>query len=153
MTIRLLSIIILNMMILSASQIKNVHSMQKENIGLLISNGAPTCQMIPDSSEQINSIRDISEEDAINLCHTVIGDKAMENGFKLGYRCDARVKCNGIQYYVITMSWLVDDNHWSYLGEILVSTKGNQIYSGTIDNEGNYYLAEKLWEKQSFAGE
>ena len=155
MTIRLLSIIIfLNMMVLFGFQIKDVKSVQKESCRLPVSNDAPSCQLIPDNSneainEQINSVKIISEEDAINLCRTVLGDKAMENGFILGYRCDARIECNGTQYYVITMSWLVDDNHWSYIGELMISTNGNQIYSGTIDYDGNYYLDEKLWENSA----
>jgi len=99
------------------------------------------------TNEQAISVGGISEEDAANLCRTILGETAEETGFMLAYRCVEIIEFEEQNYYVLTISWLVDDNHWSYIGEVMVSASGDEIYSGIVDLEGNYYLVEKLWGK------
>ena len=96
---------------------------------------------------QLNSIKGISENDATNLCLTIIGEKAEETGFKLAYRCVGAVEFESQNYYVMYRSWLVDDNHWSYIGYAMVSIDGDKIYDGVVDREENYYFGKKLWDK------
>ena len=106
----------------------------------------------------LDSVTGISEYEAMILCREVLGEYdnfnedriiyfGFNTGFKFSYLCDAAVKCKDIQYYVMRVSWLVDDDHWSYIGKVMVSANGDEIYAYSIDQEGNYYLAEKLWEK------
>jgi hypothetical protein len=77
----------------------------------------------------------------------VLGEAADDTGFRLAYRFVEAIEFEDQYYYVMYMSWLVDDNHWSYIGEVMVSASGDEIYSGAVDREGNYFIVEKLWEK------
>ena len=94
----------------------------------------------------MNSVYGISEDDASILCRTVLGEKGDITDFDIGYRCTAAIEYNGGQYYVVTVSWLVDDRYWSYIGEVMVASNGDTIYSGYSDQEGNYYLHEIIWK-------
>ena len=95
----------------------------------------------------LNSVNGISEEEALNLCFSIVGEKCEETGFRLAYHYVGAIEYEGAEYYVMNMTWLVDDNHWSYIGELIVSANGDKIYDGVIDEEGNYYLGQKRWQK------
>jgi len=92
----------------------------------------------------------ITQDEAASLCRTVLGEKEEETGFDLAYLYIATVEIDGNEYYVIHRSWLVDNNHWSYIGYAIVSVAGDRIYEGTIDNEGYYCISGILWEKRAF---
>lgn len=98
-----------------------------------------------DSTVQISiaSVEGITESEAIDLCFEMIGKSSEETGFKLAYRCIGAIECKGVEYYVMNVTWLVDDNHWSYIGEVMVSANGDEIYDGVSEN-GDYYLHKLL---------
>ena len=101
----------------------------------------------------IESVEGITEEDAKNLCREIIGDIAdgssliieHNTGFKLAYRCDAAIEYEGVQYYVINMTWLVDDNHWSSIGDLMVSANGNEIFYGIQHSDGTFSIGKSIW--------
>lgn len=89
----------------------------------------------------------ISEKDARNLCVKVLGEKDKEMNFKQSYQYEDTLMQNEKEYYIFYVAWLVDDNHWSSVGYVMVSAEGNEIFSGIKDDKGDYYLSEKIWTK------
>lgn len=92
----------------------------------------------------VDSVVGITESAAIALCYEILGEKAEETGYELAYRCVGAIEVKGVQYYVMDVTWLVDEKHWSYIGEVMVSADGCTIYDGDSKN-GNYFLGEKRW--------
>lgn len=144
-------IAVLPVLLLLSYQSQDIDNGQGSKNELLDDDETLKCAMMfSDSNEgnnaQLIPVEDVSVEDAANLCRTVLGETSEETGFKLAYRYVKTIEVNNRSYYVMIMSWLVDNNHWSYIGEVIVSTSGDEVYSGAINREGNYFFIEKLWE-------
>ena len=88
----------------------------------------------------------ITKEEAEKLCYKVLGDVADENGFPISYRCIGAVSANNKCYYVMHNTWLVDNNHWSYIGNCFVSYDGEEIYDGYV-MPAKYEITRLRWEK------
>ena len=88
----------------------------------------------------------ITKQEAENLCRDVLGEKAEENGFPISYRCISAVSVNDELYYVMHITWLVNGNHWSYIGNCFVASNGQKIYDGVV-SQGKYEMTELRWEK------
>lgn len=88
----------------------------------------------------------LTQQEAEKLCGEVLGDKAEENGFPISYRCIGAVSANDQLYYVMHISWLVDNSHWSYIGNCFVSVDGQEIYDG-VASQGKYEMTKLRWEK------
>ena len=88
----------------------------------------------------------LTQQEAEKLCRDVLGDKAEENGFPISYRCISAVSANDKLYYVMHITWLVDNNHWSYIGNCYVSSDGQEIYDGIV-SPAKYKMTELRWEK------
>lgn len=84
--------------------------------------------------------------EAEQLCADVLGDKAEENGFPISYKCISAVSANNSLYYVMNISWLVNGDHWSYIGNCYVSFDGCEIYDGIVSGE-EYEIMELRWKK------
>ena len=94
----------------------------------------------------------ISADMAIKLCENNLGKIDEETGFILSYRCIDMTEFDGLHYYVIYRTWIVDGNnselsHPSFIGYALVSLSGDEIYDGMKDDSGKYKLGNILWEK------
>ena len=88
----------------------------------------------------------ITKEEAESLCRERLGDKAEENSFPISYRCISAVSANNKLYYVMHITWLVDNNHWSYIGNCYVSSDGKEIYDGIV-SPAKYEMTELRWSK------
>ena len=88
----------------------------------------------------------LTKHEAEELCLDVLGDTAEENGFSISYSCIGAVKADDELYYVMHIAWLVDNNHWSYIGNCYVSIDGEEIYDG-VAFSGEYEMTELIWEK------
>ena len=88
----------------------------------------------------------ITKEEAESLCREMLGDKAEENSFPISYRCISAVSANNKLYYVMHITWLVDNNHWSYIGNCYVSSDGKEIYDGIVSTS-KYEMTELRWSK------
>lgn len=88
----------------------------------------------------------LTSQDAEKLCRDVLGEKAEENGFPISYSCISAVSANDKLYYVMHIAWLVDNTHWSYIGNCFASSDGREIYDG-IALSGEYEISELLWKK------
>ena len=105
----------------------------------------------------IDYVKGITQNEVINICREILGEiddanrpfgKGFNTGFKLGYRCNAALEYNDIQYYAVTMSWLVNDNHWSYIGDVIISANGDEIYEGHEHSDGTYSFGKLLWRRK-----
>ena len=92
----------------------------------------------------IDDVKGIAQQEAEELCYTVLGDKDEDTGFLLSFRSTGAVEKEGKQYYVIRSSWLVDNNHWSYIGDFFVSADGKEIYNGFFE-QGEYTMSDIIW--------
>ncbi len=88
----------------------------------------------------------ITQQEAEKLCHDVLGDVAEENGFPISYRCIDTVSIDDKMYYVMHIAWLVNNSHWSYIGNCYVSFDGQEIYDG-IFTPAKYEIMELRWKK------
>lgn len=88
----------------------------------------------------------LTAKEAENLCYTVLGDKAEENGFPISYRCMGGILVGDKAYYVMNITWLVNESHWSYIGNAFVSVDGREIYDG-VALDGTYEMANLRWKK------
>lgn len=95
------------------------------------------------AAEQKNGI---TKHEAEQLCSDVLGDKAEENGFPISYRCISAVSSDDKFYYVMHITWLVDNNHWSYIGNCYVSSDGQEIFDGIVSSE-KYEITGLRWKK------
>lgn len=88
----------------------------------------------------------ITIAEAEQLCADVLGDKAEENDFPISYKCISAVSANNSLYYVMNISWLVNGEHWSYIGNCYVSFDGCEIYDGIVSGE-EHEIMELRWKK------
>lgn len=88
----------------------------------------------------------ITSMEAEQLCQEILGDSAEENGFPISYRCISAVSVNDKLYYVMHISWLVNNSHWSYIGNCFVSYDGKEIYDGLFLEE-KYSMTELRWRQ------
>ncbi len=88
----------------------------------------------------------LTMQDAEELCGEVLGDKAEENDFPISYRCIGAVSVHDTLYYVMHITWLVNGDHWSYIGNCFVSSDGQEIYDGIVSPE-EYKMTELRWSK------
>ena len=95
---------------------------------------------------EISEVEGISQQEAEALCLPVLGDRDDTTGFTVSYRCIGAVEKDNRQYYVIDVSWLVDNSHWSHIGNLFVSADGKEIYDDTV-NQSEYIFEDILWSK------
>ena len=88
----------------------------------------------------------ITPEEAEKLCYLVLGEKDEETGFPFSFSATSTLERNGIQYHVIRATWLVNNDHMSYIGDFFVSSDGKEIYSGFIEGD-KYSLGNLIWSK------
>ena len=86
----------------------------------------------------------ITVKQARELCAEVLGEYGSETGFPISYRCEEAIAIDGKIYYVMNMAWLVDNSHWSHIGECFVNIDGKEIYNGSAFN-GEYEITERIW--------
>lgn len=94
----------------------------------------------------IEDVRGISRTEAEEMCYKVFGKKDKDTGFLFSFSTTSAVKTNNKQYYVIRASWLVDNNHLSYIGDFFVSSDGKEIYDG-IASSDEYTMVNLIWSK------
>lgn len=88
----------------------------------------------------------LTSMEAEQLCREIVGEKAEENSFPISYRCISAVSVNDKLYYVMHISWLVNNSHWSYIGNCFVSYDGKEIYDGLFLEE-KYSMTELRWRQ------
>ena len=71
----------------------------------------------------VDSVKGITQQEAEKLCHSVFGEKDEETGFIFSFGTSGAVETEGKQYYVIRVSWLVNNSHLSYIGDFFVSAE------------------------------
>jgi len=148
----LLLVMILAVLVVQGCKMQGVESGEKPRTILQKTVDMRSGVFVFDDSKKSTSVAEkpvesISAEEAAHICRVVLGEAEEESGFKVAYLYIETIEYGNQSYYVMHVSWLVDDNHWSYIGEVIVSTNGEKIYSGAVDREGNYFLVEKLWEE------
>jgi len=63
-------------------------------------------------------------------------------GRSIGYHCDGAIEYDGKQYYAIRMLWTGDNEDlWSTIGFLGVSSDGNEIYE-MYEHNDKYYLGD-----------
>ncbi|MBQ8002649.1 MAG: hypothetical protein IJ297_04320 [Clostridia bacterium] len=89
----------------------------------------------------------LTSEEAEQLCFKVLGDKDEDmTGFPKSYKCIGGVSANNKLYYVMHITWLVDNNHWSYIGNCYVSSDGKEIYDGVVQ-PAEYTIMDLIWHE------
>ncbi len=88
----------------------------------------------------------LTAEAAEMLCGEVLGKHASETGFPISYKCIGGASYNGKLYYVMHISWFVNNQHWSYIGNAFVSSDGAEIYDGIVSEE-EYEITGLRWKK------
>ncbi|MBR5236704.1 MAG: hypothetical protein IKW06_04980 [Clostridia bacterium] len=106
-------------------------------------------EMKPDSDIveiPLDSVKGITQQEAEELCHLILGEKDEETGFIFSFGTSGAVETQGKQYYVIRASWLVDNSHLSYIGDFFVSADGKEMYDGTAF-QGEYIMEKVIWRE------
>ena len=111
----------------------------------------PVKSDIPAETETVtetssDEVKGITPEQAEKLCYNVMGEKDDATGFPFLFRNEGMVCENGKQYYLIRASWLVNNSHFSYIGDFFVSADGKQVYSG-ISEEGENVISGLIWSE------
>lgn len=88
----------------------------------------------------------ITPEEAERLCLEILGDKAEETGFPMSYRCMGTFSEKDKTFYVIEIRWLVNNSHFSYIGNCFVNLDGSEIYNGIAIAEETK-ITDLLWKK------
>ena len=88
----------------------------------------------------------ITPEDAEKLCYSVIGEKDKETGFLFSFGVSGIIEKEEKEYYVIRASWLVNNDHMSYIGDFLVSEDGKEIYNAYLSDD-EYIIKELIWSE------
>lgn len=88
----------------------------------------------------------ITAEEAEKLCYTVMGEKDEATGFPFSFGVTETFEQNEKEYYAIRASWLVNNDHMSYIGDFFVSVDGREIYTGFVQN-GEYAFEDTIWSK------
>lgn len=94
----------------------------------------------------VDSVKGITSQEAEKLCYSILGEKDKETGFIFSFGTSGAVETEGKQYYVIRASWLVNNNHLSYIGDFFVSADGKEIYTGTAQS-GEYTMENVIWRE------
>ena len=95
----------------------------------------------------VGSVKGITPEQAEELCYSVMGEKDEETGNTYSFGISGAVEWKGKQYYIIRASWLVNNDHLSYIGDFFVSAGGDEIYDG-IALPGDYEIGDLILSKQ-----
>ncbi len=88
----------------------------------------------------------ITPEEAEKLCYSVLGEKDEVTGFPFSFGVTGTHETDGKQYYVIRVSWLVNNSHMSYIGDFFVSVDGKEIYNGFAQSEA-YTMENLIWSE------
>ena len=88
----------------------------------------------------------ITKQEAENLCRNILAEKAEETGFPISYRCIGATSANDKLYYVMHITWLVNNSHWSYIGNCFVSFDGREIYDGIVSQD-KCTMTQLRWKK------
>ena len=91
-------------------------------------------------------VKGITQEDAQQLCYFALGEKDKETGFPFSFGVTGAVEAQGHQYYVIRASWLVNNDHLSYIGDFFVRADGNVIFDGAALSD-SYTMTSIVWSK------
>ena len=94
----------------------------------------------------VDDIKGITGREAEELCYYVLGEKDEDTGFTFSFGTSGAVQKGQKQYYVIRASWLVDNDHFSYIGDFFVSADGKEIYDGVVLGE-EYEMMDLRWKK------
>ena len=94
----------------------------------------------------IETVKGITKQEAELLCYAVLGERDEETGFPFSFGTSAAVEKDKKQYYVVRVSWLVDNSHLSYIGDFFVSADGKEIYDGVVLGV-EYELMDLRWKK------
>ena len=93
----------------------------------------------------VDDVKGITGQEAEELCYYVMGEKDEDTGFTFSFGTSGAVQNGEKQYYVIRASWLVDNNHLSYIGNFFVSADGKEIYDGVVSGE-EYEMMDLMWK-------
>ena len=93
----------------------------------------------------VDDVKGITGQEAEKLCYYVMGEKDEDTGFTFSFGTSGAVQKGEKQYYVIRASWLVDNNHLSYIGNFFVSADGKEIYDGVVSGE-EYEMMDLIWK-------
>ena len=93
----------------------------------------------------VDDVKGITGQEAEELCYYVMGEKDEDTGFAFSFGTSGAVQKGEKQYYVIRASWLVDNNHLSYIGNFFVSADGKEIYDGVVSGE-EYEMMDLIWK-------
>jgi len=94
----------------------------------------------------VDDVKGITGREAEELCYYVMGEKDEDTGFAFSFGTSGAIQKGEKQYYVIRASWLVDNNHLSYIGNFFVSADGKEIYDGVVSGE-EYEMMDLMWKK------
>ncbi len=94
----------------------------------------------------VNAVKGITQREAEELCYYVMGEKDEKTGFTFSFGVSGAVEKDKKQYYVVRASWLVNNNHLSYIGDFFVSADGKEVYGGTALRD-EYIMLDKIWSK------
>jgi len=98
-----------------------------------------TKEVTKESTEQLAE-GEISVEEARKMLEDKYGTEDVDTGYPYSYGYDSKVTIDGQDYYNFRMTWLVDNDHMSYLTNMFVATDGSAIYSGASDGNGGWEL-------------
>ena len=88
----------------------------------------------------------ITAEEAEKLCYTVMGEKDETTGFPFSFGVIVTFEQDGKEYYSIRATWLVNNDHMSYIGDFFVSVDGREIHTGFV-KDGEYKFEDMIWSK------
>lgn len=91
-------------------------------------------------SDGENSGSEFTQEDALALLQETFGAEDADTGFPFSYQYVEVSEVDGVSYYNFRMSWLVENDHYSYLGNMFVALDGSVVYSGIDDGNGGWVL-------------
>lgn len=94
----------------------------------------------------IEAVEGITKQEAELLCYAVLGERDEETGFPFSFGTSAAVEKDKKQYYVVRVSWLVDNSHLSYIGDFFVSADGKEIYDG-LALPDEYKMGNIIWSE------
>ena len=94
----------------------------------------------------IDSVSGITTKRAEELCYNVLGKKDEKTGNLFSYGVSDAVKKGNREYYIVRVSWLVNNDHMSYIGDFFVSSDGSKIYNG-FAKPGEYEMGDIVWSE------
>ncbi len=96
----------------------------------------------------VDNVKGITAREAEALCYEFMGEKDADTGFAFSFGTSGAVQRGEKQYYVIRASWLVNNDHLSYIGDFFVSADGKEIYDGVVSGD-TYEMMDLRWKKQT----